>query len=202
MGANVSMREFQTQTRETRRGKMSWPIMSPAKLSNCDEDSNDNVVGLIRAGSGPRCLGCVSVSLCEAITNRMTAASRWTHVHKYHKQETCTWTHSCHFSPVKPQDVFAKPVQDISHLQRGVFCAEDTVTVHRSCHEHTTLPMCWTFWTDALVLVHLRKWQLKPESYRTTTTFWISLSIRRVHYAQIQDWNVSKTKGDKQQCRS
>lgn len=55
---------------------MSWPIMSLAKLNNCDEDSNNNVVGFIRAGSGPCCLGSVFVSLCKAITNRMMAASQ------------------------------------------------------------------------------------------------------------------------------
>lgn len=34
--------------------------MSSAKWNNCDEDSNNNVAGLIRAGSAPCCLGSVS----------------------------------------------------------------------------------------------------------------------------------------------
>lgn len=58
---------------------MSWLIMSSTKLNNCEEDYNNNAVGLIRAGSGPCCLGSVSVPLCEGITNRMMmAASRQT----------------------------------------------------------------------------------------------------------------------------
>lgn len=66
MGANALTEDARIPDKrrsETCRRKMSWLIMSSAKLNNCDEESNNNVGGLIRAGSGPCCLGSVSVSL-------------------------------------------------------------------------------------------------------------------------------------------
>lgn len=44
---------------------MAWllAVNELSKLNNCDEDYNNNVVGLIRAGSGPRWLGSVHVWL-------------------------------------------------------------------------------------------------------------------------------------------
>lgn len=68
MGANALTGDARIPDKrrsETCRRKMSVQevIMSSAKLSNCDEESNNNVGGLIRAGSGPCCLGSVSVSL-------------------------------------------------------------------------------------------------------------------------------------------
>lgn len=153
-----------------RRRKMSWLIMSLTKLNNCDEDSNNNAVGLIRAGVRTLLPG---VCVCLAVrghhkqddggftTNACTPVSQ---------TDTCTRTHGCHFSPVTLQDVFVKLMQDISHLQtpsRWWFWSEDTITAHRSCLEHIPLPMYGIFWwTDTALLVNLRRYH---------TTFWISI---------------------------
>lgn len=184
----VNSRPRQERRSETWRRKMSWLIMSPAKLNNCDEDSNNNVVGLIKAGSGPCCLavrGHYKQDDSGFTTNTCAQVSLI---------DTCTCTHSCHFSPVRLQGVFADEKFSAIALQTpSRWCAEH-ITAHCSCLEYATLPMCWTFWwTDVVVLVNLRRWHLKPERYRMTTTFWISISSTvknnlpgRVPYVWIQ----------------
>lgn len=82
----MNSRPRQERCSETWRRKMSWLIMSSTKLNNWDEDYNNNAVGLIRAGSGPCCLGSVSVPLCQGMTNRMMmAASPQARVHQSHR---------------------------------------------------------------------------------------------------------------------
>lgn len=115
-----------------RRGKRKCPgwllVMSSAKLNNCDNDYNINVVGLIRAGSGPCCLGlhmsrCLRPLQTEWWKNDIQCACT---------RITKTFLHG-HAAPVMPKTPFKNNI-----VHGAVFSCRPNTT-HRSCLEYTTL---------------------------------------------------------------